>query len=293
MSLTKYYKILGLPPGADQAAVRKAFRKMAMRYHPDKNPSASAQAKFIVITEAYEILSEKKPAPTQRVSRSKSSQNKPRTANSTGERVAKTQADRVREAKERQDAQAKQEFEENERYFKRLTTGWRWRVMRWSAILGVILSIGLITEQFLPVHYDSDEITHYTLQSNIASGNEKLSIVETAADDTYWISRMTYDFFGRHHRVYVQSSWLFHEPIQLLSIGKVEHRPYNVHYSFYSNFVIIVFLFLLPGITLLIKNRTILFTILHQTSYYGVNTLMLYFLFRNDHWAHLLTLGFL
>jgi curved DNA-binding protein CbpA len=293
MSLTKYYKTLGLPPGADQAAIRKAFRKLAMRYHPDKNPSASAKAKFIMITEAYEILTGKKSAPTQRISRAKSSQNRSGTVKVPNDRIVKTQADRVREAKERQDEQAKREHAENERYFKLLTTGWRWRIMRWSAILGIILSVGLITEQFLPDHYSSDEITHYALHSNMASGNEKLSIVETAADDTYWISRMNYDLYGRHNRVYVRSSWIYHEPIQLLSIGKVDLKPYNVHYSFYSNFILIVFLFLLPGLTLLMKNRTILFTIVHQVSFYGVNTLMLYFLFRNDHWAHFITLGFL
>ena len=81
MSLTKYYKTLGLPPGADQAAIRKAFRRLAMRYHPDKNPSASAKAKFIMITEAYEILTGKKSAPTQRISRAKSSQNRSGTVN--------------------------------------------------------------------------------------------------------------------------------------------------------------------------------------------------------------------
>ncbi len=293
MSLTKYYKILGLPPGADQAAVRKSFRKMAMRYHPDKNPSANAKAKFFLITEAYEILTGKKPAPKTHVSRSKAAKNRTSSVSTPNDRVVKTHADRVREAKERQEDQKKREFAENERYFKLLTTGWRWRIMRWSAILGIILSVGLIAERFLPNHYDSDKITHYGLHSGIASGNEKLSIIQTAANDTYWISKITYDLFGRHTNVYVRSSWIFHEPIQLVSIGKVENKPYNVHYSFYSNFILIVFLFLLPGLALLMKNRTILFTIVHHSSFYGVNTLMLYFLFRNDHWGHLLTLGFL
>ena len=162
-----------------------------------------------------------------------------------------------------------------------------------SAIFGIVLSIGLITERFLPNHFVQDKIAKYALNPDITSGSEKLSIVQTEADDTYWISRITYDLFGRNTDIYVQSSWIFHEPIQLVSIGKVELKPYRVHYSFYSNFIVIIFLFLLPGLTLLMKNRTILFTIVHQTSFYGVNTLMLYFLFRNDHWAHLLTLGFL
>lgn len=291
MSLNRYYKTLGLLPGADQAAVRKAFRKLAMKYHPDKNPSASAQAKFIAITEAYEILTGKKPAPTTRVSRSRSTTNrKPSGAGPTT--AEKSNEERVREAKERQEEQEKREFEENEQFYQLLTTGWRWKIIRFSAIIGIILSIALITERFLPNHFEPDEVTAVALKPGFSAGNESLSIVETKANTSYWISRINYNLYGRYTRFYVRSSWIFHEPIELWSIGKVEYKPYKVHFSFYSNFILIILFFLLPGLTILIKGRTIYFTILHQLSFYGVNTLMLYFLLRNDHWAHLLTLGF-
>lgn len=292
MSHTKYYKILGLLPGADQAAIRKAFRKLAMRYHPDKNPSASAQTKFIAITEAYEILIGKKSAPAERVSRARSRQTQPGASNS-GIRKEKTQADRVREAKERQEAQAKRESEENERYFQLLTTGWRWKVMRWSAIVGLVLSVCLIAERFLPHHFTQEKIAKYALTPDLSSGSEQISVIQTEQDNVYCISRISYDLYGRHTRIYVRSSWIFHEPIQLLSIGKTEYAPYNVHFTFYSNFGVMIFLLLLPSITVLMKNRTIMFTILHKISYYAVNILILYFLFRNDHWAHILTFGFL
>lgn len=291
MSHAKYYKILGLPPGADQVAIRKAFRKLAMRYHPDKNPSASAQVKFIAITEAYEILTGKKSAPAGRVSNATNRQNQPTTP--TGTRKEKTHADRVREAKERQEAQAKREFEENERYFKLLTSGWRWKIIRWSAVVGAALSLLLIIEQFLPNHFKPEKITHYDLNANPSSGAEIISIVQTDQNNTYWISRINYHLYEKHPNILVRSSWIFHEPIELISIGKAEYLTYPTHYTFYSNFGIMVFLLLLPGLTVLIKNRTITFTILHQVSFYGINLLIVYFLLRNDHWAHLLTLGFL
>lgn len=296
MSLTKYYKLLGLPPGADQTAIRKAYRKLAMRYHPDKNPSASAQAKFIAITEAYEILTGKKKAPQARVSqarRPQQRQNAPGTTTNRPKKNEKSHSERVREAKERQEKQAQREFVENELYFRRLTTGWRWNLMRWSAIFGIILSIGLIAERFLPHHFEEDKVTHYAMVKNVSSGNEHINLVQTKKNESYWISRMRYDLFGRHTDIYVRSSWIFHEPIEIISRGKTMYQPYRVHFTFYSNFILVIFFFLLPTITLLMKNRTILFTIIYQTSFYGVNGLILYFLFRNDQWAHLLTLGYL
>jgi len=59
MSQTKdYYSILGLPRGATDEQVKKAFRKMAMDYHPDRNQSPEATEKFKEINEAYEVLSD-------------------------------------------------------------------------------------------------------------------------------------------------------------------------------------------------------------------------------------------
>ncbi len=53
-----YYKILGVTPNATQEEIRKAYRALAKKYHPDVNPDKMAQSKFIEITEAYQILSD-------------------------------------------------------------------------------------------------------------------------------------------------------------------------------------------------------------------------------------------
>eukprot|EP00050_Salpingoeca_kvevrii_P017845 m.68739 g.68739 ORF g.68739 m.68739 type:complete len:306 (+) comp7762_c0_seq3:130-1047(+) len=56
-----YYKDLGVSKDADDNAIKKAYRKMAMKWHPDKNPDnkEQAEAKFKDISEAYEVLSDK------------------------------------------------------------------------------------------------------------------------------------------------------------------------------------------------------------------------------------------
>jgi len=59
MDYKDYYKVLGVERNADEKEIKKAFRKLAQQYHPDKNPGdKAAEAKFKEINEAYTVLSD-------------------------------------------------------------------------------------------------------------------------------------------------------------------------------------------------------------------------------------------
>lgn len=55
---TKLYDILGLKKNATLDEIKKAYKKLALQYHPDRNPSPEAQDKFKEINNAYETLSD-------------------------------------------------------------------------------------------------------------------------------------------------------------------------------------------------------------------------------------------
>lgn len=59
--MSDYYKILGVTKDSNQTQIRKAFRKLALQHHPDKNKnSEESKHKFMEIVKAYEILSDEK-----------------------------------------------------------------------------------------------------------------------------------------------------------------------------------------------------------------------------------------
>lgn len=83
-----YYNILGLPNGASLAEVKRAYRKLAFKYHPDHNTSPEAKARFFAITEAYNYLMD---PPTIRA-------NHWQTANETNQKRA--EAERIKRAQD-------------------------------------------------------------------------------------------------------------------------------------------------------------------------------------------------
>ena len=53
------YAVLGVAPNASEEEIKKVYRSLAMRYHPDRNDAPAAAARFKSVAKAYEILSDR------------------------------------------------------------------------------------------------------------------------------------------------------------------------------------------------------------------------------------------
>lgn len=56
--LKDHYKVLGVAPEASELEIKKAFRKLAVQYHPDTNSGVHAEARFIQVQQAYKVLTD-------------------------------------------------------------------------------------------------------------------------------------------------------------------------------------------------------------------------------------------
>jgi len=280
MPREKYYKILGLSSSASQSEVRKKYRLLAMKFHPDKNPSISAQERFIEITEAYEILTGKKQLPNA------SQAVDPKTKQ-------KEKEERVKAAQQRYKEQILKEYLENERYYQSLINGKRWKIVKFSAVIGAILSLFIVLDYFLPHHFEEDTIVEYKRNVTIQAGSGVIGLVKTEKENYYWVSRMDYELYGNTRNVYVESTWIFHNAIRMHSRGKLGYNSYPMHFNYYSFAWLLAILFLIPLGTVLYKRKQISFTFFYFLSYYGVNALIIIYFFTGNRWAHVLTLGFI
>jgi ElaB/YqjD/DUF883 family membrane-anchored ribosome-binding protein len=282
VSLKKYYNRLGLSETASSEDVRRQFRKLAMKYHPDKNPSESAREEFLMITEAYEILTGKQKKKIVSV------ENRTTAARANRE-------ERMRAARKRYYEQLKREEREAEEYYHRLVTGKGWKVIRMSAVLGIILSLCLVIDLVIPNHIESDRITHYAkdIYSSWNTSEILVSLVQTVKNEDYWIEGLNYSFYGENPDFISQKSWFFHDAKYLLSRQNGQWVAYTVHYTFLSFSFILIPIFLLPLFTFLYKRQSFVFAILYYLSIYLGFGLMLIFLISDMHWLHLITLGFL
>lgn len=279
MSLKKYFQLLGLPENASQQDIRKNYRKLAMRLHPDRNPSPVAQEDFLKLTEAYEILIGKKSAP--------------KTSRSVSKSTEKTAQERVNEARKRYAQQVEKERLANERYFLSLFKGTKWKVIQLFSVVGIVLSFAILVDTFAPRHLLPDKITEYAIKN--ANGESLIHqlYVKTEKNHGYWLENTESRIYSESFPIEIEASWLFHEPIYLISNQKIFYKKYPIIYNFYSVYWLLMIIFLLPLFIRVFKRQQIWYTMAYQFSLYFSSSIMVLFLFLDDHWAHLLSLGFL
>lgn len=288
MPKSKYYKILGLPNGALQTEIRKKYRKLVMQYHPDRNDSPAAKEKFILLKDAYEILMDKKSLPDLRRKRPAKSNPKQKEAEDQFQRDQ-----RAREAQIRYEQLKQKEFLENERYYQMMTKGVKWKTIRVSAILGAILSLMILCDYYLPRHYKEDRVSGYNINYARGLNGTPISLIETESEEVYWVERLTSDLYGKNREILIESSWFFHNPVRIISKGKLHNTYYDINFNMFIIGWILIPLFLVPAFTLYYKRKTIGFTVLYHFSYYAINSLILIYLISEDRWAHILTFGLL
>ena len=250
--MNKYYKTLGLPNQSDKKLVKRAYRRLAMKYHPDKNDDKKANEKFILINEAYAKIMDE----------------------STHQNAWNTYPDKKTKAKEeelkkrmqwaKKYAQYKKDQEERiaEITYNKIQLsplGWIYPLISWVCIgfaFLIFLDFMVMNTKDLDVNYYRSYVDMATQKDVLLFKDKEYDIVigEFAIhlDD---VKRLE---FSKKVKYKCQLTPIFNELVTLTFYHKDENIEIFNHYSVYKAAYIFLVFLLTPVITLISKGPNFL-----------------------------------
>ncbi|WP_343633606.1 J domain-containing protein [Fluviicola sp.] len=283
MTRAECFRLLNLPAGSTDAEIRKQYKKLALRLHPDVNPDPMAHEVFIKLGKAVEILlnPDFSEEPEKRTSR--------RTTNESDEE----RLERMRVAKMRYEKQRMQQAHDNNRYFTSLTTGLRWSIYKYIMRISLVLSLAMSTEYFLPLHYENDVLlgSSKSLNNGIIKGN--ITGIELENRGKYYVQNNVYAWKFAYPEVIIETTWFLHTPVKMITTD--DFTRYRTPFDFHIGSIRfgLIILFLVPLYPYLRRRKTLNFVFFYHLSFWGIGTIVAYLLITQGRIIHLLTLGFL
>jgi len=245
--------ILDLKNSSDKAILKRAFRKKALEYHPDKNNDNNSHEKFVSIVEAYEYLSNEG-------------------VNTTKKKFSGPKF-RSNFSKEEQYEYAKRKFEETESKiyeyeYRTYRNGYKRKLSIVSAILGLLLSIILVADHFLPHKHTTHKLTEIHFEKNIDPYSKELFF--EIENQTFHISVENYIILQKlKPELYITQTNIFSEIISLEA--KTNNHNSIIIYdstSINNTFPLIVILLLIPLASLFYEKANFYFLLFNV--YYNI-----------------------
>jgi hypothetical protein len=275
----KYLELLNLPLTASKDEIRKQFRKLAKEFHPDKNKAENATEIFQLIKEAYDFLMEDKPEPKFIPTESNPAEEMKR-------------MERIRKAKERLRERRIQEEKKLQESYRKITSGFQWKVFSIISILALFSSILLLIEPLLPNHMEKQIVTHYSIPYN-GLFQEEVFLIQTNQKLKIFTERNLENKLRYSDTIYISSSFIFHNPTKIFHKSKLEISKHNIDFSVVNTYPLMVLFFAIPFFVQRKKELTAAYVFLFKFSFFVIEGLFLLFLFTQDRWFHLIVFGFL
>jgi hypothetical protein len=291
MPYSKYYNILGLPNNASNEEIRKKYRKLVMLYHPDKNPDLTAQAKFLEITQAYNILINKVEIPIQE---RKTEPTRHKRDQQQASNTKKSKEEILKAARFRFQEQQKQKALHNQRFYQNLTKGAKWNFFKISAFICFGFGILILVDTLLPHRFEKDLVTHYNSNDVIQTSGDKI-LIKTQNDHTYFVNVEKWEYkylYTTGTTIFIEQSFILHQAYKIHSLTKTNYKTFRVEYSMGQLSLLFAIFFSIPFITYIFRRNSTLFVIMYKVCLYVINGAFVITLYTDKRYLHLVTLGF-
>lgn len=297
----RHFDILNISPTKDRSEIKKAYRKLALKYHPDRNPSSVAAEKFIQITEAYEaILNGLDNTPNYSSTSQTNSQSKQYNTKDfnrsafqplSEEEILK---ERLRQAKIRHEYLKQREEALVNNYYEKINSGWRKKVYLTVTILATLTSLLFTLDKFVfPKHLEKDLVVEND-PNQVFAGVIHDQVVNIITKNDYSLYIPQYEATVIYHRpkIYLEKTYFFKDIKAILYWDYNKWNQVRIDFSEINTYPVFPLLLLLPLLTLFFNKNTTLYFILHFISMYAIGSLLLIMLLFNHRWLSLFSLGY-
>ncbi|MCB0482061.1 MAG: J domain-containing protein [Flavobacteriales bacterium] len=276
--MRQYFQILGLPNGSSVPEIKKRYRELVLRYHPDVNKSDSAHEDFIRIKLAYEKLMGDHLGVENLYAQYQAKKNPP--GRTQGYEESDTEyKERMRERARQFARERYKEARETElRVFRWLTKGVIWKLVRFCAGVSVLFALITLFEFWLPPHQDTYQISskvyyEYFQRNTLFSDNAgsvdvpELVFIKVAKSDVVNLeySAMSKEFLG--YRISKKS-------------GEDIFIPNR--FNFFLAYPLFPLLFFVPGMLFYFQKNEVSFYLLYFVSLVAYPALLIHFMFREQ-----------
>jgi hypothetical protein len=272
-----YYKILGLTSSASDALVKKRYRELAKKFHPDKNKDENSTKIFQEIKDAYEHIlnrdftsTKKDTSPTQKTPEQKFHE----------------------DAWKRAEQQKKQEAEELLLFYDSFRIGWKKKLVTIVAILGTICILGLVADDFLPLRKSIEIVKNFSANPSHSLGNDYVYEVKFRNGETLWLNHQDIHKLDNLPPLIIAKTSIFHQPVYVESKSVANKIRTNIHFTFYWAQAVLFIFFLLPIVIYFYKRNDVFFVLGNYLTFTISSSLLLLFLLNDLKIIHLLTLGY-
>lgn len=280
------YKTLGLKAGASADEIRRAYRRLVKKYHPDRNPSPSAAAQFIEIQSAYEQLTSGQitadPSAVEQKYKERQAQYDQDLDAYKKQRAAARE--KLRQQKEKEEAY-------KTAYLQQLRSG---KIGLWHkavAGFGALLFLALWIDFFLPARQQAISAEAYGIHSYGSVDGHLVQLFKSTDKRAFWVvDYLSQNLPKTQSLRSIETPWLHQVKALTFHDGLYEHVV-PIHFSFYWAQIWISLLFLIPLLSWYLASADIIFVAGSFVSRYAIGAIMLWFLLSESRFIHLLTLG--
>lgn len=285
-----FLELFGLPHGASEEDIKKRYRELALKLHPDVNPAPNAQEQFRLIQKAYEFLINEDKQLNLMYQQYKSTKggNKQK-APAEDELSIEEKRAQARERAKYYAQQAHKEAEEIElQVFETLTQKVPWAIVRFLAGASVVFGLLILVDFFVPDYNHSRVLKHkihkeiFQTSTFIFTNGDKIKVEEalylgTNAGDTITMqySNILREFLG--YRV---------------SSPRGESRFVSADFSLFTFYPMFGLMFLLPGILFVYQANEVKFYLLYFASCVAFPGLILHYVLSEDKLLHVFNFFF-